>query len=138
MNSESVRRTLLQIEDNPANAELLEQLIARRSDLKFHTAVNADQGMEMAGSYQPDLILMDMKMPGISGLAAISLLRANPATANIPVIALSSNAYSSEIKRCLEAGAIRYLTKPYRIDALMTAIDEALNSEKEIELTTSR
>ena len=120
------QRTLLQVEDNPANAAVVNQLIERRSDLNLLTATNGHQGIEMACAFQPDLILMDMKMPGMSGLAAVAILRGNPATAHIPVIALSSNAYPNEIKQCLEAGVYRYLTKPYKITDLMTAIDTAL------------
>ena len=120
------QRTLLQVEDNPANAAMVNQLIARRSDLNLLTATNGLQGIEMACAFQPDLILMDMKMPGMSGLAAVAILRGNPATSHIPVIALSSNAYPSEIRQCLEAGVYRYLTKPYKIADLMVAIDSGL------------
>ena len=126
------QRTLLQVEDNPANAAMVNQLIARRSDLNLLTATNGLQGLEMACAFQPDLILMDMKMPGMSGLAAVAILRGNPATSHIPVIALSSNAYPSEIKQCLEAGVYRYLTKPYKIADLMAAIDSALLYAAEI------
>jgi len=126
------QRTLLQVEDNPANAAMVNQLIARRSDLNLLTATNGLQGIEMACAFQPDLILMDMKMPGMSGLAAVAILRGNPATSHIPVIALSSNAYPSEIRQCLEAGVYRYLTKPYKIADLMAAIDSALLYAAEI------
>ena len=126
------QRTLLQVEDNPANAAVVNQLIERRSDLNLLTATNGHQGIEMACAFQPDLILMDMKMPGMSGLAAVAILRGNLATAHIPVIALSSNAYPNEIKQCLEAGVYRYLTKPYKIADLMAAIDSALLYAAEI------
>ena len=126
------QRTLLQVEDNPANAAMVNQLIARRSDLNLLTPTNGLQGIEMACAFQPDLILMDMKMPGMSGLAAVAILRGNPATSHIPVIALSSNAYPSEIRQCLEAGVYRYLTKPYKIADLMAAIDSALLYAAEI------
>ena len=126
------QRTLLQVEDNPANAAVVNQLIARRGDLNLLTATNGLQGIEMACAFQPDLILMDMKMPGMSGLAAVAILRGNPATSHIPVIALSSNAYPSEIRQCLEAGVYRYLTKPYKIADLMAAIDSALLYAAEI------
>jgi CheY-like chemotaxis protein len=119
-------RTLLQVEDNPANAELVKLLIARRSDLRLLTATRAQQGVEMACAALPDLILMDMRLPDMSGLSAIALLRGNPATAHVPVIALSSNAFPDEIKRCLDAGVFRYLTKPYKINELMAVIDLAL------------
>ena len=122
----SLPRTVLQIEDNVANAEVVEQLIARRSDLKLLTATNAHQGIEMACQHLPDLILMDMRLPDFGGIAALAILRANPATAHIPVIALSSNAYPNEIQKCQKAGAFQYLTKSFRLGELMDAIDDAL------------
>lgn len=120
------QRTLLQVEDNAANAEVVKQLISRRNDLKLLTATNGKQGIEMACASRPNVILMDMRLPDMSGLAAIAILRENPATSPIPVIALSSNAFPEEIKRCLEAGCFRYLTKPYKIADLMAAIDTVL------------
>lgn len=123
--------TLLQVEDNAASAEVVKQLIARRSDITLLTASNGQQGIEMAGAFAPDLILMDMMMPGLGGLAIIETLRRNPATARIPVIVLSSNAYPTEIERCLIAGAFRYLTKPYRFEELMAGIDAVLHSAVE-------
>jgi len=120
------QRTLLQVEDNPANARLVEELIARRSDLKLLTARNGYQGIEMAVLHEPVVILMDMNLPDISGLAAFNILRENPATVGIPVIALSSNAYPLQIKEGLEAGFFRYLTKPFKIQELLDAIDLAL------------
>lgn len=80
----------------------------------------------MASLHKPDVILTDINLPDISGLAALKILRENPATADIPVIALSSNAYPRQIEEGLEAGFFRYLTKPFRIDELMDAIDVAL------------
>jgi CheY-like chemotaxis protein len=121
-----IQRTLLQVEDNPLNAEIVEELISRRSDLKLLTAINGYQGIEMATTFQPDVILMDMKLQGIDGRGALKILRENPATAHIPVIALSSYAYKKEVKECLEAGFFRYVTKPYKIDELMEIIDAAL------------
>lgn len=129
------QRTLLQVEDNPANALLVETLIARRSDLKLLTALNGHQGVEMACSHKPDVILMDINLPDISGLAALRILLENPATAHIPVIALSSNAYPRQIEEGLEAGFFRYLTKPFHVDELMNAIDLALRYAAENRLT---
>jgi len=114
------------VEDSQANALLVEQLISRRDNLRLLRAVNGDQGIEMANSHKPDLILMDMKLPGISGIDALIMLRNDPATALIPIIALSSNAFPSEIKKCLDAGCFRYLTKPFILEDLMDAIDAAL------------
>jgi CheY-like chemotaxis protein len=119
-------RTILQVEDNAANALLVEKLIGRRSDLVLLTATRGSQGIEMAIAHMPDVILMDINMPDISGLAALAILRANPLTSHIPVIALSSNAYPTDIKEGLEAGFFRYLTKPFKISEFMDAVDLAL------------
>lgn len=124
-------RIVLQIEDNPANAEVVRLLLERRSDLKLRTATDGRQGIEMACLLQPDVILLDMRLPGMSGLEVMPILRMNPATAHIPVIALSSNAYPNEITKCLDAGVFRYLTKPYKIDNLMATIDAALHCASE-------
>jgi CheY-like chemotaxis protein len=124
------RRLLLQVEDNLANAEVVEQIVERRSDWRLLTAIDGYQGIEMACSHQPDVILMDMRMPGINGHDAFVLLRNNPATAHIPVIALSSNAYQVEIRQCLNAGFFRYVTKPFKIVELMAVIDAAWDYAK--------
>ena len=122
-----LQRKLLYVEDNPANLALVEQFLARRSDLKLLTAVDGHQGVQLARDCQPKVILMDMHLPGINGFEAMQMLREDTATAHIPVLALSSNAFQSEIKRCLEAGFFRYLTKPFELDALMDVIDAALH-----------
>ncbi len=119
-------RTLLYIEDEPANLLLVEELITRRSDLKLLSAINGYLGIEMARALQPDLILMDICMRGINGFEALKLLREDPATAHITVIALSANAMPHDIKEGLKAGFFRYLTKPIKIDEFMDALDGAL------------
>lgn len=124
-------RTLLHIEDNPANALLVEQLIAERSNFQLLMAINGYQGIQIACSHQPDLILMDINLPDINGLDALKILREDPATAHIPVIALSSNAYPKQIEASLKAGFFRYLTKPYNINELMHAIVVGLNDAAE-------
>ena len=119
-------RTLLYVEDNPANLELVEQLIARRPDLRLLSAADGDLGVEFARAYQPEVILMDINLPGISGIAALKILRADPSTAHIPVIALSANAVPHDIQRALEAGFFNYLTKPIKVNQFMEALDVAL------------
>jgi len=119
-------RTLLYVEDNPANLELVEQLIARRPDLRLLSAADGDLGIEFARAYQPEVILMDINLPGISGIAALKILRTDPATAHIPVIALSANAVPHDIARALDAGFFNYLTKPIKVDQFMEALDVAL------------
>jgi PAS domain S-box-containing protein len=118
--------TLLYVEDNPANLALVEQLIARRGDLKLLTAIDAHLGIELARAYLPDVILMDINLPGISGYGALKRLRDDPATAHIPVLALSANAVPRDIEKGLEAGFFRYLTKPIRVHEFMNALDVAL------------
>jgi len=126
-------RTLLYVEDNPANLELVEQLIARRTDLRLLSAADGDLGVEFARAYQPDVILMDINLPGLSGIEAMQLLRADPATAHIPIIALSANAVPRDIEKGLEAGFFSYLTKPIKVDLFMDALDVALKSSAQRE-----
>ena len=126
-------RTLLYVEDNPANLKLVEQLIARRPDMRLLTAVNGNRGIELARADQPEVILMDINLPGISGIEALKILREDPATAHIPVVALSANAMPRDIEKGLEAGFFRYLTKPIKVNEFMDALDVALEfAEKEI------
>lgn len=120
------QRTLLYVEDNPANLALVEQLIARRNDLKLLTAVDGHLGVQLAHAYQPDVILMDINLPGISGFEALEILRNHPATAHIPVMALSANAVPRDIAKGLEAGFFRYLTKPIKVKEFMDALDVVL------------
>jgi signal transduction histidine kinase/AmiR/NasT family two-component response regulator len=120
------RRTLLYVEDNPANLELVEQLIARRPDLRMLSAADGNLGIEFARAYQPDVVLMDINLPGISGIEALKILRADPATAHIPIIALSANAVPRDIAKGLEAGFFNYLTKPIKVNQFMEALDVAL------------
>lgn len=119
-------RTVLHIEDNPANLELVEQLIARRPDLRLLSAADGHLGIEFARTYLPDVILMDIHLPGISGLEAMQILHADPATAHIPIIALSASALPRDILLGLEAGFSNYLTKPIQVILFMETLDAAL------------
>jgi signal transduction histidine kinase/ActR/RegA family two-component response regulator len=125
-------RTLLYVEDNPANLALVEQLIARRSDIRLLTAVNGPLGIELARASRPDMILMDINLPGMSGLDALQILRNDLATAHIPIVALSANAMPRDIKKGLEAGFFYYLTKPIKVDEFMDTIDVALEFPKAV------
>jgi len=119
-------RTLLYVEDNPANMKLVEQLIARRPDLRLLTAVNGTLGIELARSAQPTMILMDINLPGISGIEALKILRGDPATAHIPVVALSANAMPRDIEMGRDVGFFRYLTKPIKVNEFMSTLNETL------------
>ena len=120
------RRTLLYVEDNPANMKLVEQIIARHPNIRLLTAVNGNSGIEIARVSQPEVILMDINLPDISGSEALKILLADPATTHIPVIALSANAIPRDIENGLAAGFFRYLTKPIKVNEFMDALDVAL------------
>ncbi len=100
-------RTVLYVEDNPANLELVEQLIARRPDLRLLSAADGKTGIEYARACIPDLILMDINLPGLSGIDVMAFLRADPLTAHIPIIALSANAVPRDIQKGLGCGVLQ-------------------------------
>ena len=120
-------RTLLYVEDNLANMELVRQLITRRPDMRLLGAEDATSGIAIARALQPDVILMDINLPVISGLQALKILREHPQTAHIPVLALSANAMSHDIEKGLQAGFFAYLTKPIKIDEFLRALDAGLS-----------
>jgi CheY-like chemotaxis protein len=88
--------------------------------------VNGNLGVELARDNQPDVILMDINLPGISGFQALNILREDPITAHIPVLAISASAMPRDINKGLEAGFFRYLTKPIKVNEFMGALDAAL------------
>jgi CheY-like chemotaxis protein len=120
------RRTLLYIEDNRANMQLVQQLIARRPDMRLLCAGDGTHGIALARIHQPEVILMDINLPGISGIQALKILREDPVTAHIPVIAISANAMPRDIKKGMEAGFCHYLTKPIIVNEFIDALDMAL------------
>jgi len=122
--------TLLYVEENPANLMLVEDLIERRPDIKLLTARDGISGVATARATLPDVIVMDINLPGISGLKALEILSADPATAHIPVLALSANAMPRDIDKGLAAGFFRYLTKPIKVDEFMNTLDVALKFAK--------
>jgi len=123
--------TLLYVEDNPANLMLVEQLIARRTDMRLLTAKDGNRGIQLARANQPEVILMDINLPGISGIEALRILRDDPATAHIPVVALSANAMPRDIEKGLQAGFFRYLTKPIKVHEFMDTLDATLKFAKQ-------
>ena len=129
--------TILYVEDNPANLNLVEQLIARRPELRLLTAVDGALGIEMARENLPAVILMDINLPGISGIQALKILRDDPDTAHIPVLAISANAMPGDIKKGMEAGFFRYLTKPINVIEFKDALNEALARADE-QIATSK
>ena len=119
-------RTLLYVEDNPANLLLVETLLERRPDIRLLSASDGNRGIEIARASLPDVILMDINLPGINGIEAMQILAEDLATAHIPIVALSANAMPRDIERGLAAGFFRYLTKPIKFNEFLDTLDVAL------------
>ena len=117
------RKLVLYIEDNPINALIISELMGRRADLALQVAKDGGSGVAEATSLLPDLILLDMQLPDFDGFEVLRRLRALPATAGIPVIALSANAMPDDIDRALRAGMSDYWTKPLDFKAFMASLD---------------
>jgi PAS domain S-box-containing protein len=124
------QRKLLYIEDNQANMRLMRKVISTRKNIELLTAENAEAGLDIALQQLPDLILLDIQLPGMDGFEAMRLLRENPATRAIPVIAVSANAMTRDMERGKLAGFQDYLTKPFDIPKLHSVIDKLLTSDK--------
>ncbi len=118
--------TLLYVEDNPANLRLVEEIVRFRPELRLLSAPDGHLGIELARAHQPQLILMDINLPCVSGIDAMKLLRADPLTAHIPVIALTANAMPRDVERGMAQGFRHYLTKPINIDEFTQAVNSTL------------
>ncbi len=118
--------TVLYVEDNPANLKLVQEIVRFRSDLRLLTAPDGHLGIELAKAHLPDLILMDLNLPCVSGADALRELRSDPRTSHIPIIALTANAMPGDIQRGIESGFFRYLTKPINIDEFTEALNSTL------------
>jgi CheY-like chemotaxis protein len=117
-------RQVLYVEDNTANVRLMEEILAQLPDISLLTAPDARLGIELARAHVPDLLLLDVHLPGMSGLELLRHLRADPATSGIPAIALSADAMQADIDQAIAAGFERYVTKPINIVELLRAVEE--------------
>lgn len=124
-------KRLLYVEDNPANLILVERIIARRDDVVLLSAIDGHLGIKMAREHRPDVILMDINLPGISGYGALKVLLADVNTKHIPVMALSANAMQRDIEMGMQAGFFCYLTKPIDVTEFMDALNLALQFSSE-------
>lgn len=120
------RNKILYIEDNPANTLLMEQIVKRLESCDLITAHTAEIGVALARSEAPDLVLMDINLPGMGGVEALQTLRGFEETASIPVIAVSAAAMEADIKRAEDAGFDTYLTKPLSIRDTMETLKTTL------------
>jgi two-component system cell cycle response regulator DivK len=116
---------VLVVEDNPANMKLTSLLLHRAGHVVL-SAVDAETGLRLAHEEQPDLILMDIQLPGMDGLAATAILKQDPATEAIPIIALSALAMQADKERSQAAGCDAYIVKPLRYKELYTVMDRLL------------
>lgn len=115
---------ILYIEDNSANLCLVETALTHRDHVQLLKASTAEEGLEIAMQAQPDLILLDINLPGMDGYEALYQLANHKLTSAIPVIAISANAMGQDVERARKAGARDYLVKPYSINKLFEVIDE--------------
>ncbi|NQU59096.1 MAG: PAS domain S-box protein, partial [Rhodospirillales bacterium] len=120
--------TILYVEDNPANLALMEMIIKRIEGLTLISAHNAELGIELAKSGSPDMIILDINLPGMNGFEALEKLQSLKQTKDIPVIALSANAMPRDIKRGIDAGFLSYLTKPIKVEEIANTIRDILES----------
>lgn len=117
--------TILYIEDDEAIRQLVRLILARRSDIRFHEAATGKEGLSLAFTVRPDLILLDISLPDMDGSEVLKMLRSNTDTSSIPVIAISGNSVTET--QLTIPGFQDYLAKPINIQALYTAIDSLIH-----------
>ena len=115
--------TILYVEDNPVNLKLMEMALSRRKEIRLLTAVSAEEGLEVAERERPDLILLDINLPGMDGYEGLQALRQHPSLSRIPVAAVTANAMKGDRERGLAAGFVDYVTKPFKMDELYALLD---------------
>ncbi|MBF0588790.1 MAG: PAS domain S-box protein, partial [Magnetococcales bacterium] len=121
---------LLYVEDTPANIKLVEGIMRRRPEFTMLSALSPDLGLELAQAQKPDIMLVDINMPGLTGYDLLELLQQDPRTAGIPVMAISANITQRDVQKGLRAGFVRYLTKPIDVAAFMEALDYVVKGTK--------
>ena len=120
---------ILVVEDNEMNRDMLSRRLARR-EYEVLVAVDGGEGVAMAGSEAPDLILMDMSLPVVDGWEATRQLKASPETKAIPIIALTAHAMSGDREKAMEAGCDDYDTKPIELSRLLAKMEALLGEKK--------
>jgi PAS domain S-box-containing protein len=124
----SIRQLVLYIEDNPANVTFMRDVLGDFEELDLATAPTAEMGLELALAHRPNVVIMDINLPGMNGFEALRRIRGEPSIAMVPVIALTAAASERERRRGIEAGFYRYLTKPIQIDQLLGALETVLTA----------
>jgi CheY-like chemotaxis protein len=121
---EGKKRTLLYIEDNLSNLNLIEQILEERPEIELLTAMQGQVGLDLARQHSPDLILLDLHLPDLPGWEVLSQLKAGETTSDIPVVVISADATTPQIKRLMKAGATSYLTKPLDVIEFFQVLDQ--------------
>lgn len=119
-------RTMLYVEDNPGNLVLVQSILKRRPQIELLSAANAESGIAIARAKRPDVILMDINLPGISGYEALEILRDGEETMKIPVVAISANAMVKDVEKGKAAGFLNYITKPINVSHFLQVVDDVL------------
>jgi two-component system, cell cycle response regulator DivK len=132
-----MKKQILLVEDNPSNRELFVEILHLNEEYELHLAESGMQALEMLESFRPDLILMDIHMPEMDGLAVIRTIKSIPELASIPIVALSALAMQSDIKSALDAGCNGYITKPIRIRTFLEQVETYIKQEVQTELSVS-
>jgi CheY-like chemotaxis protein/two-component sensor histidine kinase len=123
---EEQSRKVLYIEDNLSNLRLVERILTKRPEINLITAMQGQMGLDMASEHRPDLILLDLHLPDMTGNEVLRRLRQDPRTATIPVVVLSADANPRHVEKLLEAGAQAYLTKPLDVMQLLQVLGETV------------
>lgn len=128
---DAAQQTVLYIEDNPSNIKLVEQLLVRLNNIRLLTAHTPELGIELARTLHPELILLDINLPGMDGYQVLEVFRGDDQLKDIPVIAVSANAMPRDIERGMAAGFNEYLTKPLDIVKFFRVVDSFLPTRPE-------
>lgn len=123
------RRTVLQIEDNASNVNLVERIMERRPEIRLITANDGRRGVELARTQAPDLILLDLHLPDMPGHEVLRELRTYPETREIPVVVVSADATDTQVARLTSAGVFGYLTKPLDVAKFLATVDRAVHGD---------
>jgi CheY-like chemotaxis protein len=128
--AEERSRSLLYIEDNVSNLRLVENMLRLRPGYTITGAEQGSLGLELAVATPPDAILLDLDLPDVPGIEVLRRLKASPATSGVPVIIVTADATPGQTERLVSEGAAAYVTKPFDVAALLTAIDGALEDSE--------
>jgi len=128
---DSLNGTLLYVEDNPQNLKLMTLFISYLKGIELIIAENGEDGLKLAKESRPDMIILDINLPGMSGIEILNILKSNQITSNLPVFALSAAVTNIDIQKAMDAGFLKYLSKPVQFDELTAVIKSVLGKKHE-------